>query len=227
MTEKEAKKLMLSRIKRGDEVFITRGKQKGFRGKVRKIWDAGQKTMVEILSGALVDPQPHEALQSVTADRKIVDRIWPGLEPNQNPKEGWCALLQRQSGRYPTPSVGDSVRKKSTMPHARVGFISIIEGDVLGCDFSETDPQLGFAWIKPSAVLVSLCDKWMPYAEDVRAEPAIRSLMDRVHEVKPEANTRQWGAYDKKGNFLFHMPAKSASHFLSEQGRKDISSQPE
>jgi len=244
MTEQEAKKSLLSKIKKGDEVYVTRGPQKGLRGAVKRVWDAGKETKVEILHLHDENPGgfPNEINLLETVSRKHVSRIWPGLEPNQDPKGGWCALLQRQENRHLVPAIGDLILHRDTDEE---GYVVLIEDGVLGCNFPDY-PRTGFSWVEYTKALVNIreshlkrlrphplprdarvTDEWVPYAKDVKAEPDPEDdLMSKIHEVKFGCKN-QWEAYDKEGTFLFLMPAETASHFISELNRKNISLQPE
>jgi|SaaInlV_165m_DNA_1040744.scaffolds.fasta_scaffold02734_2 preprotein translocase subunit YajC len=237
MKEQEAKKVLLNKIKKGDEVYVTRGPQKGLRGTVKRVWDAGKETKVEIDENP--EESPNETILLETVSRKHVSRIWPGLEPNQDPKGGWCALLQRQENRHLVPAIGDLILHRDTDEE---GYVVLIEDGVLGCNFPDY-PRTGFSWVEYTKALVNIrephltrlrphplprdarvTDEWVPYAKDVKAEPNPEdNLMSKIHQVKSGPNKNQWEAYDKEGTFLLHLPAETASHFISEMNRKNIS----
>src|SRR6056300_1788535 len=99
--ERDARDDLLSQIRIGDKVVITKGKDFGLQGEVTGTFDRGSWIGVEV---TFLDNETE------TYRKNHVRKVWPGLKPEEHPVGGWAALQSRHGSRTPTPCVDQQVR---------------------------------------------------------------------------------------------------------------------
>jgi len=206
--ERDARDDLLSQIRIGDKVVITKGKDFGLQGEVTGTFDRGSWIGVEVM---FLDNETE------TYRKNHVRKVWPGLKPEEHPVGGWAALQSRHGGRTPTPCVDQQVRHKTRGTKGRI--VRVNAGSVLYASKSSTTmhaPESQLQVQNPDG-------SWSDFATDEVVRPAvpIRNLPDpfcQIREVRGKPDTDQdpsrWSAHDAKGNLIAHLNVTEARNLM-------------
>lgn len=190
----------------GDRVLVLEGPWKDSTGQVSKL--DPPCAWVEIDS-PLAPRLPGDVVDITKVKRADLQRLWPGLDPGENPQGGWKKLMDNQAKRNPQPCVGQVVRP-AEWPNDE-GQIVIIHEGLIGHTAPEADQLL---WSAPSDLELKHLDRdeWMSYAPDVKSIPAtlIESLPEPFCNIRSVTRVDgRWVALDGNMNPIAHIQNES------------------